>query len=149
MQWSTIAATAVGTVLGVLATLVADRLRWRRDLTERDRETLRTAFTEYLTALSAARDAFTLAEPSPERVGNGHAAIGEHGVYTAQHRLELVAERPLVEKAGLATLSVLDFHDVVVAGHPSNSCEYVHAWRTVRQARSTLIEEMREVLKRR
>lgn len=149
MQWSTIAATGVGAVLGVLATLVADHVRWRRDLTERDRETLRTAFTEYLTALSEARDAFTRAEPSPERVGTGHIAIGEHGVYMAQHRLELVAERPLVEKAGLATLSVLDFHDVVVAGNGSDSGEYVHAWRAVRQARAALIEEMRTVLKRR
>ncbi|MFJ8214031.1 hypothetical protein [Streptomyces sp. NPDC096033] len=149
MQWSTIAATAVGAVLGVLATLFADQVRWRRDLTERDRETLRTAFTDYLTALSEARDAFTRADARPERVGNGHIAIAEHGVYTAQHRLELVAERALVEKAGRATLSVLDFHDVVVAGHASDSDEYTHAWRTVRQARSALIEEMRQVLKRR
>lgn len=46
MQWSTLVATAVGTVLGVLATLVADHVRWRRDRSERDRDTLRTAFTE-------------------------------------------------------------------------------------------------------
>lgn len=29
MQWSTLLATAVGTVLGVVATLVADQARWR------------------------------------------------------------------------------------------------------------------------
>lgn len=58
MQWSTLVATAVGTVLGVVATLVADYARWRRERSERDRDALRTAFTEYLAALSVARDAF-------------------------------------------------------------------------------------------
>jgi hypothetical protein len=148
MQWSTLVATAVGTVLGVLATLVADHVRWRRDRSERDRDTLRTAFTEYLTTLSAAKDAFSRAEASPERVGKGHVAIGEHGVYAAQQQLELVAQRTLVDKAGRATLSVLDFHDAVVAGHATNSREYVNAWRVARQTRTALIEEMRKALQR-
>jgi hypothetical protein len=148
MQWSTLVATAVGTVLGVIATLVADHVRWRRDRTERDRDALRTAFTEYLAALSTARDAFARTEPSPDRVGKGHVAIGEHGVYAAQQQLELVAQRTLVDKAGRATLSVLDFHDAVVAGHAPDSSEYVHAWRAVRQARTALIEEMRIALQR-
>lgn len=148
MQWSTLAATAVGTVLGVFATLVADHVRWRRDRSERDRETVRAAFTEYLTALSTARDAFSRAEPAPERVGKGHVEIGEHGVYAAQHRLELVAQPAVVDKAGRATLSVLDLHDAVVAGYTSNSPEYVSAWRSARQTRAALIEEMRRVLRR-
>ncbi|MFI8793632.1 hypothetical protein [Streptomyces sp. NPDC055105] len=148
MQWSTLVATAVGTVLGVLATLVADHVRWRRDRSERNRDTLRTAFTEYLTTLSTAKDAFSRAEPSPERVGKGHVAIGEHGVYAAQQQLELVAQRTLVDKAGRATLSVLDFHDAVVAGHTTNSQEYVNAWRAARHTRAALIEEMRKALQR-
>ncbi|NED75058.1 hypothetical protein G3I51_22555 [Streptomyces sp. SID9944] len=148
MQWSTLVATAVGTLLGVLATLAADHVRWRRDRADRDRDTLRTAFTAYLTALSAARDAFARAEPAPERVGKGHVAISEHGVYAAQQHLELVAQSALVDKAGRATLSVLDFHDAVVAGHTPNSAEYLRAWRAVRQTRAALIEEMRKTLRR-
>ncbi|MGW4303103.1 hypothetical protein ACWEHT_25515 [Streptomyces sp. NPDC004646] len=147
MPWSTLVATAVGTVLGVLATLMADHVRWRRDRSERERDTLRAAFTEYLTALSAARDAFSRTEPSPEAVGKGHVALGEHGVYAAQHQLELVARRILVDKAGRATLAVLDFHDAVVAGHASGSPEYVSAWRTARRTRAALITEMRKVLR--
>ncbi|GED86455.1 hypothetical protein TNCT6_35400 [Streptomyces sp. 6-11-2] len=148
MQWSTLVATSVGTVLGVIATLVADHVRWRRDRRERDRDTLRTTFTEYLAALSTARDAFARMEPSPDRVGKGHVAVGEHGVYAAQQQLELVAQRTLVDKAGRATLSVLDFHDTVVAGHAPDSSEYVRAWRAARQARTALIEEMRIALQR-
>lgn len=148
MQWSTLLATAVGTVLGVIATLVADQARWRRERSERDRDALRTAFTEYLAALSAARDAFSRAIPSPEHVGKGHVAMGEHGVYAAQQQLELAAERTLVDKAHHATLSVLDFYDTVVAGHDSESLEYVDAWRDARQSRRALIEEMRKALQR-
>ncbi|MFF0386250.1 hypothetical protein [Streptomyces sp. NPDC004286] len=148
MQWSTLVATAVGTVLGVLATLVADHVRWRHDRSERERDTLLTASTEYLTALATARDAFSRAEASPGLVGKGHVALGEHSVYAAQQRLELVAQRALAEKAGRATLTVLDFYDVVVAGYDANSHEYVDAWRTCRQARSALIEEMRNVMRR-
>ncbi|WP_394431666.1 hypothetical protein [Streptomyces sp. SGAir0957] len=148
MQWSTLAATGVGTVLGVLATLIADHVRWRRDRSERDRDTLRAAFTEYLTSLSTAKDAFSRAAPAPERIGQGHVAIGEHGVYAAQQQLELVAQPTLVTKAGRATLAVLDFHDAVVAGHAANSLAYVRAWRSARQTRATLIEEMRKTLQR-
>ncbi|MEW2314070.1 hypothetical protein [Streptomyces bauhiniae] len=148
MQWSTLGATAVGTVLGVLATLLTDQARWRRDRSERERDVLRTAFVGYLAALSAARDAFSRAEPSPERVGKGHVAIGEHGVYAAQQQLELVAHQALVDTAARATLAVLDFHDAVVAGHAPNSCQYMGAWRAARRTRMALINEMRIALRR-
>ncbi|MFJ3040057.1 hypothetical protein [Streptomyces tendae] len=132
----------------MVSTLVADRIRWRRDTAERDRDALRTVFMEYLTALTQARDAFSRAEPRPERVGKGHVVLGEHGVYAAQQQMELVAQRPVVERAGRATLSVLDFHDVVVAGHEPDSVEYVRSWRAAREARSVLIEEMKAALRR-
>jgi hypothetical protein len=148
MQWTAIVATAVGTVLGVFSTLAADRIRWRRDTSERDRDALRTSFMEYLAALARARDAFSRAEPSPERVGRGHVAIGEHGVYAAQQQLELVAGQQVVDAAGRATLAVLDFHDAVVAGHAADSAEYVQAWRAAREARRRLIDDMRTALRR-
>ena len=148
MQWSTIVATVVGTVLGVISTLAADHTRWRRDISERDRDALRTTFTEYLTTLIQARDAFSRAVPSQDHVGEAHVALMEHGVYSAQQHLALVAERLVVEKASQATNSVLDFHDVVVAGHGMHSEEYVQAWRAVRETRNAMIEEMRRALRR-
>ncbi|MGW4459896.1 hypothetical protein ACWEJQ_27500 [Streptomyces albidoflavus] len=148
MTWSTLAATAVGTVLGVLATLFAEHVRRRGDRTDHDRETLRTAFSAYLTALSTARDAFIRAEPAPERVGKGHIAISEHGVYAERLQLDLVAPRTLTAKTGPAVDSVLDLHDAVVAGHAPDSPEYLRAWRAARRTRAALIEEMRKSLQR-
>ncbi|MFF3977186.1 hypothetical protein [Streptomyces sp. NPDC001828] len=109
---------------------------------------LRAAFTEYLTTLSAAKEAFSLADPSFEDVGKGHIAIGEHGVYAARQQLELVAHRTLVDKAGRATLSMVDFHDAVVAGHTTDSREYVGVWRAARHTRAALIDEARKALQR-
>ncbi|MFF7384522.1 hypothetical protein [Streptomyces griseoluteus] len=148
MQWTTLAATAVGTVLGVLATVLTDHVRWRRDRSERERETLRTAFAEFLTCLSGARDAFARSPASLERVGKGHMAIGEHGVYAAQQRLELVADQNLMAKTGRATLTLLDFHDAVVSGNSFDSQAYVLSWRAARQARGELIDEMKKALRR-
>ncbi|WP_237538329.1 hypothetical protein [Streptomyces sp. SID486] len=59
-----------------------------------------------------------------------------------------MAQRPVADMAGRATLSVLDFHDVVLAGHDSDSAEYLHAWRAARENRQALIEEMKKALRR-
>jgi hypothetical protein len=148
MQWTAIVAATVGTVLGVGSTLVADRIRRRGERSERDRTELRTCFMEYLGALAHARDAFSRIEPSPERVGRGHTAIGEYGVYNAQHQLELVVPVSVPDKAGKATLAVLDFYDSVVAGYESDSDEYRKVWRAAREARGMLVEAMRTALRR-
>lgn len=148
MEWTAVVATAGGTVLGVVSTLVADRIRWHRERSERDRAELRTSFMEYLGALARARDAFSRAEPSQECVGRGHIAISEYGVYAAQHQLELVAPQPILDMARQATLKVLDFHDAVVAGHDADSDECKNAWRAAREARGRLVEAMQTALKR-
>ncbi|WP_234326876.1 hypothetical protein [Streptomyces sp. NRRL S-337] len=132
----------------MVSTLVADRVRWRRERSERDRDALRTSFMEYLGALAQARDAFTRAEPSQVRIGRGHIAVSEYGVYTAQHQLELVAPQLVLDRARQATLAVLDFHDAVVAGHDAGSDEYLIAWRAVGEARSRLVEAMQTALRR-
>ncbi|MFI9028845.1 hypothetical protein [Streptomyces sp. NPDC053560] len=148
MQWSTMAATALGAILGVVSTLLADRVRWRRELSERDRDALRASFAEYMAALAKARDTFSRAEPAQERIGKGHIALGEHGVYAAQHWMELVASQSVVEKAHEATSAVLDFYDVVVTGHDVDSTEYRQAWRAARDARRAVLEAMRAALGR-
>jgi hypothetical protein len=147
MDGTAIFATAVGTILGVVSTLVVDHVRWRRDRSERERDALRTAFTLYLAALAQARDAFSRAEPVPERVGRGHIAITEHGVYSAQQQSELVAPQAVFELAGRATLTVLDFYDAVTAGHGPDSPEYLQAWRAARDARRAVLESMRTALR--
>ncbi len=48
MEWTALVATVVGAVIGVGSTLVTDRVSWRRDTRERDREALSTAAALFL-----------------------------------------------------------------------------------------------------
>ncbi|MEE4545976.1 hypothetical protein V2S66_28905 [Streptomyces sp. V4-01] len=147
MGGTVIFATAVGAIIGVASTLVVDCIRWHRERSERNRTELRVAFTQYLTALTSARDAFSRIELSPERVGRGHISVGEYGVYGAQQQLELVASQAVVDLAGRATLALLDFHDAVAAGNAPETTEYLQAWRAVRETRRALLDSMRTRLR--
>ncbi|MFI9825384.1 hypothetical protein ACIHFC_33840 [Streptomyces sp. NPDC052013] len=55
MDWMTLAGTGLGAVVGVGATLLADRVRWRRELTERNRQERREI---YVTCLTKYRQAY-------------------------------------------------------------------------------------------
>lgn len=65
MQWTAIVATAIGAVIGVVSTLTADHVRWRRDLSERDRDAMRTSYAQYVEALTQARDEITQTSRDP------------------------------------------------------------------------------------
>ncbi|MEU7304543.1 hypothetical protein AB0950_25760 [Streptomyces sp. NPDC007189] len=49
MEWTTLAATGLGAVVGVGSTLLADRVRWRRETGERDRRERRDLYVTCLT----------------------------------------------------------------------------------------------------
>src|SRR4051794_19402368 len=55
-QWTALLATALGAAIGVISTSVADRARWRRNTSERDRELLGASFALYVEALAQAYD---------------------------------------------------------------------------------------------
>jgi hypothetical protein len=49
VEWTTLAATGLGAVVGVGSTLLADRVRWRRETGERDRRERRDLYVSCLT----------------------------------------------------------------------------------------------------
>ncbi|MFF1723443.1 hypothetical protein [Streptomyces sviceus] len=49
MEWTTLAATGLGAFVGVGSTLLADRVRWRRDLAERTRQERKEIYVACLT----------------------------------------------------------------------------------------------------
>jgi hypothetical protein len=61
MDWTTLAATALGAFVGVGSTLLADRVRWRRDQVDRTRQERRqiyvTVLTKYRLAYEDMREA--------------------------------------------------------------------------------------------
>ncbi|GHE61230.1 hypothetical protein [Streptomyces capitiformicae] len=104
MQWTALLATALGAAIGIVSTSIADRARWRRDTSERDREALRTSFSPYVEALKEAYDAIThvsteVDRPIDERAEVMRMVIGQHGVYAKQHQLELMAPLAVTQLA--------------------------------------------------
>ncbi|MCH5674696.1 hypothetical protein [Streptomyces gilvus] len=65
MEWTTLAGTGLGALIGVGSTLLADRVRWRRDAADRDQRDRRDI---YVTCLTKYRLAYE----------DMHAAATEH-----------------------------------------------------------------------
>ncbi|MFD9483255.1 hypothetical protein [Streptomyces sp. NPDC059991] len=153
MEWATVVGTAMGAVIGMGSTLLAERVRWRRSLGEQERSELRAAYARYLDAATLARDAVSLASRSlalaPEaRAEQARPAIQDNAVYARQYELELVAPAEVVTKARAATRALGDYRDVVMAGATYETAECAEARRAFRAARQDIMDAMRTTLDR-
>ncbi|MFF9510129.1 hypothetical protein ACF1BU_23555 [Streptomyces sp. NPDC014724] len=145
MEWTTLVSTMSGAVIGVGSTLLADRLRWRRDAGERDREMLRSSYVQFLEALTQARDVISHASRASNaaQLEQVQSALLEHGVHVKQYQLELLAPSHVVSKARDAGYKLALYQDAVVAGARRADPECADARRAFRAAREELMEAMR------
>ncbi|MFE6679286.1 hypothetical protein [Streptomyces sp. NPDC057729] len=145
MEWTTLVSTMLGAVIGVGSTLLAERLRWRRDVGERDRELLRSSYVQFLEALTQARDVISQASRAPDatQLEQVLSALLEHGVHVKQYQLELLAPAHVVSKARDAGYTLALYRDAVVAGARRDDPECADARRAFRAAREELMEAMR------
>ena len=153
MQWTAIVATALGAVIGIVSTLTADRVRWGRELSERDRDAMRTSYAQYVEALTQAHDDITQASRDPsltaeERAASVRTVIGGRGVYAKQHQLELTAPTTVVRLALKAAHELAGYRDSVINGFMRADAECTEARRAYREARYSLIDAMRSSLER-
>ncbi|MEU1890410.1 hypothetical protein [Streptomyces pristinaespiralis] len=150
MDWTVLLTTGFGAVIGVGSTLLADQVRWRRDTEDRDREALRSAYAQYLEALTAARDAISQASliDSGDEPEVARTAFLDHGVYIQQYQLELIAPEQVVGKAKAAAHALAEYRDVVVSGSRRADVECTAARRAFRQSREQLMDAMRQALAR-
>ncbi|MBD0741928.1 hypothetical protein [Streptomyces sp. CBMA152] len=91
MEWATVVATAMGALIGMGSTLLAERTRWRRNLGEQERGELRTAYARYLEAATLARDAISLASRSVGLASEERAELARpalQDVYARHYELE-------------------------------------------------------------
>ncbi|MFF4162913.1 hypothetical protein [Streptomyces sp. NPDC001741] len=153
MEWTALVATAVGAVIGVGSTLVTERVTWRRNAGEQDRETLRTTAAQFLEALTEARDTISDASrsellPVDERAQLARAAFLTYGVHAKQYQLELLATPEVAECAKDAAHQLVLYRDAVAAGHLRDAPECAQARRMFREARQKLMAAMRASLTR-
>ncbi|MER5382410.1 hypothetical protein ABT040_19390 [Streptomyces sp. NPDC002688] len=154
MEWTALIGTGLGAVIGVGSTLAADRMRWRRETRERERVNLQVLYAEFIEALLGARDAIDQvskqADNSPqERAQSVRDVISDHGTYTKEYQLELVAPASVITRAQDATHKLALYRDTVLHGATRDDPPCLQARVTFRDARKALVGEMRTTLRRR
>ncbi|MGV9311144.1 hypothetical protein ACWDR0_02980 [Streptomyces sp. NPDC003691] len=147
MGWTVVLATVIGAGIGVGSTLAADRIRWRRETAERERDQLRTACADYLVALAEARDGISWASRDPATPPDGRAeqartAFAGQAVYAKLYILQLIAPEALVVLAGRASERLTRYRDAVSDGALRDDPACTEARRAFREARRALMAEM-------
>ncbi|MFI7104353.1 hypothetical protein ACIBK8_34060 [Streptomyces sp. NPDC050161] len=113
MDWLPLASAALGGLIGSGSTLMADRVRWRRETAERTAERQRAEeerkqtnrhamYAEYLTALSRIRNglremAHDESASAAERSARLQKVFLESGAYELRSQLQLVAPESVVQ----------------------------------------------------
>jgi hypothetical protein len=151
MDWSSALSTSIGAVIGIGATLIADRNRWRRDVSSRALEVRREAYTVFMTAMNEAGEAIravSLGDHSGDTSLDSvvREAFRSSGAHAALERLRLVAP-PVVEAAAYAAFrSMRHLRDHYAAGSEPTEARAHSARMELERNVQTLRELMREDL---
>lgn len=148
MDFMPLLSTLTGASIGIAATLIADRSRWRREEARHALEVRRAVYTEYASALKAAGEeirAVALGDHMSESARD--AAVREAfrgtGLHTASEQLWLVGT-PLVVAAGNDAFHSLRWmRDAYARGVAVGSAED----RAFIQQRRTAMAEMRRCMR--
>ena len=149
VEWISPVSTALGAVIGVGATLLADRLRWRREREGRALETRRQLYAEYSAALSririalneAASDASLSGEERRRRVRELFLAPGP---YELHHQMAILAPQEVIDASGTAFRILRDTRDCVLEGASAASPAYIG----LEDAYDAAVAELRQVMRR-
>ncbi|MFJ7077886.1 hypothetical protein [Streptomyces sp. NPDC098781] len=124
MDWTTLAATALGALVGVGSTLFADRVRWRRDLADRTRQERRqiyvTVLTKYRLAYEAMHTAAVTGRGQEEGVRESavREAFRASGCDEARESALICAPQELSDVLEEVYATLRDLQDVFAAGDP-------------------------------
>ncbi|WP_326725587.1 hypothetical protein OHT59_45560 [Streptomyces sp. NBC_00243] len=153
MQWTALISTGLGAAIGVGSTLAADRMRWRRDSRERERANLQVLYAEFIEALLGARDDIDQISKQTDRSPQDRAqsvrdVIADHGTYTKEYQLELIAPASVIARAQDASHKLALYRDTVLNGATRDDPPCQEARGIFRDARKALVAEMRASLRR-
>ncbi|WP_217545599.1 hypothetical protein [Streptomyces sp. GbtcB6] len=133
MDWNAVLTTVIGAGIGITATVIVDRNRWRRDASSRALEVRREAYTEFATAMNEAGEAIraiSLGDQASEAARDSlvREAFRASGVHAALERVQLVAPTAVGAAAFVAFRSMRRLRDQYAAGKDPKEPE-AHALR--------------------
>jgi hypothetical protein len=151
MDWLPLLSTLAGAAIGIVATLIADRNRWKR---EDAKEALRLrldVYTQYTTAVKGLGETLrALAgreHPSgDERALALHEAFRESGIAVASERMWLIAPQPVVEATNSVFHCLRRIRDGYADGTAVGSPEDRARWERRGEAAAEMRRLMREDL---
>ncbi|OQR63135.1 hypothetical protein B6E66_15790 [Streptomyces maremycinicus] len=151
MDWMPLLSTLAGAVIGISATLVADRNRWQREETRHALDVRREVYGEFVSALKTAGEeirAVALGDHLSDSARD--AAVREAfrgtGVYTAGERLWLVGPSQVVAAGNEAFHSWRSLRDAYAQGMTVGSAEEAPLIARRRTAMARMRHLMREDL---
>ncbi|MFE1878759.1 hypothetical protein [Streptomyces diastatochromogenes] len=150
MEWIGLASTALGALVGLAATFVLDRERWRRESDQRRRDDRRAVYTSFLAATAEASEILI-------NIARGHDAdasassraqtvIRDSRVLTRRLELSLIAEQAVMEQANRLVDRLRDYRHVVGQGLAGDTEAVDQARMAYNDQRDQLVEVMRKTL---
>lgn len=104
MDWGTLIATVLGTIVGAGTTMAVESSRWRRDHSAREHTARRELYGRYLASLSLATHRLRdLRRPGPltsdERMARAGDVLSDSGAYELRYQMLITAPRSLEDPA--------------------------------------------------
>ncbi|MFE5995228.1 hypothetical protein [Streptomyces sp. NPDC056453] len=149
MNWGTLISTMLGAVIGVGSTLIADRARWSRELTQRAKETRRELYGQFLTALNESAESLWVVGLGDRRTSE-HVRLDERlraevhrtGLYSYREQVMILGTDNVVRGADQAVDRVREYRDCLINGHVVGSTEETAAMTaykaTIKQLRGAM-----------
>jgi hypothetical protein len=153
MEWFTLVSTAVGAILGVGATTLNDRLKWRRERTKALYDSRSKLYSDYLADLTKTRDSLRLVARSIKahdmsRRADADDAFASANIYARRYQIRITASDIVANSATAALRALRDIRDVIGDGHEHHSDQYNQAKGRYDSALTILINAMQEDLEK-
>ncbi|WP_063734490.1 hypothetical protein [Streptomyces sp. RTd22] len=149
MEWITLASTVVGAGIATGSALLLDRRRWQRERRDRELETRRTLYGDYLACLSEARHACGNVARDPDmtpatRRTTAREAFGP--CIGLRHQMTITAPDAVVAASEDAFRRLRDLRDGVMEGVRATDQDYLEGRGRYDDALAALRARMRQDL---
>ena len=123
------ASTALGALIALVATMLNERVKWRREQVSNRRKQCHETYVSFMSALSEAHERMRAEAVSPEHDGQARAlAVREAflaaNCYPLRYQLAIVAGQEVVDGAEAVFQTVRDIRDLLAVGGAIGSEEY-------------------------
>jgi len=130
VPWMTLVSTALGALIALLATMLNERFKWRREELTSRRKLRHDVYAGFLSSLTDAHERMrgeSLVEhPSPQaRATAVRDAFRAAGCYPLRYQLAILAEQAVLDGAEAAFRIMRNIRDLLAEGHSIASLEYV------------------------